>query len=65
MLSASVAHGLEYYGEDDTSETRRFVQNFDKYFDCFNVPCTSESVHKRKPDLRPYRDPDDSRFTVR
>ena len=65
MLSTSVAHALEYYGEDDTSETRRFVQNFDRFFDCFNVRCTSEAVHKRKPDLRPYRDPGDSRFTVR
>lgn len=39
-------------------------QNFDRFFDCFNVRCVPEAVHKRKPDLRPYRDPCDSRFTV-
>lgn len=64
VLSASVAHALEYYGEADTSETRKFIQNFDRFFDCFNVRCVPEAVHKRKPDLRPYRDPCDSRFTV-
>ncbi len=63
VLSASVAHALDYYGDEATSETRKFVRYF--FFDCFNVRCISEAVHKRKPDLRPYRDPCDSRFTVR
>ena len=37
---------------------------FDKFFDCLNVRCISESVHRRKPDLRPYRSPDDARLKV-
>ncbi len=41
-----------------------YIKNFDRFFDCFNVRCVPEAVHKRKPDLRPYRDPCDSRFTV-
>ena len=34
------------------------------FFDCFNARCVSECVPKRKPDLRPYRDPCDTRPTV-
>jgi len=63
VMVASVAHALEYYGEDNTSETRIFIQNFDRFFDRFNVCCVPEAVHKRKPDFRPYRDPCNSRFT--
>ena len=64
VLSATVANALEYYGDDETSETRNFIGHFDRFFDCLNVRCTSESVYKRKPDLRPYRDPSDSRLCV-
>lgn len=64
VLSSSVANALEYCGDPDTTETQAFVRNFDRFFDCFNVRCTQESVQRRKPDLRPYRDPCDSRFTV-
>ena len=64
VLSASVAHALEYYGDDDTVETIKFIKMFDRFFDCFNVRCISECVQKRKPDLRPYRDPSDSRIKV-
>ena len=59
-----VAHALEYYGDDDTMETINFIKVFDRFFDCFNVRCISECVKKRKPDLRPYRDPCDSRLAV-
>ena len=41
------------------------MKYFDKFFDCLNVRCVSESVHSRKPDLRPYTSPDDSRLKVR
>ena len=59
-----MANALDYYGDPDTAETRTFVRNFDRFFDCLNVWCTQESIHKRKPDLCPYRDPSDSRLTV-
>ena len=64
VLSSSVANALEYFGDPDTTETQTFVRNLDRFFDSFNVRCTQESIRKRKPDLRPYRDPSDSRFTV-
>ena len=64
VLSSSVANALSYFGDPDTSETELFVRNFDRFFDCLNVRSTKESILKRKPVLRPYRDPCDSRFTV-
>ena len=65
VLSSSVANALEYCGEDETVETRAFIRLFDCFFDCLNVCCISESVLKRKPDLRPYKDPNDARLVVR
>lgn len=41
-----------------------FIRNFDRFFDCLNVRSSKEAVYKRKPDLRPYRDPCDPRLTV-
>ena len=64
VLSATVAHAFEFYGDSDTEETVKFIKMFDKFFDCFNVRCVSESVQKRKPHLWPYRDPCDSRLSV-
>lgn len=55
---------LTLYNDEQTSETQKFVKMFDRFFDCLNVRCTSEGRQKRKPDLRPYRDPNDSRITV-
>ena len=55
---------MEYFQDETTSETREFIRHFDRFFDCMNVRCTSEAVYKRKPDLRPYRDPSDPRFSV-
>ncbi len=57
-------HALEYFGEGETTETRKFIGNFDRFFDCLNVRSTSEGKTRRKPDLRPYRSPSDARLTV-
>ena len=32
-----VAKAFEFYGSTDTTETQRFVEMFDKFFDCLNV----------------------------
>jgi hypothetical protein len=37
------------------------VRLFDRFFDCFNVRCVSESIREKKPD---HRDPTDSRLEV-
>lgn len=55
---------LEQFGTDQTAETRKFVKNFDRFFDCMNVRCISEGRKERKPDLRPYCGPCDSRLAV-
>jgi hypothetical protein len=55
---------MEYFGDEETLETRKFIRHFDRFFDCMNVRCTSEGIHRRKPDLRPYRDPSDPRLSV-
>ena len=64
VLSKSVADALEYYNDPDTTETRRFVQYFDRFFDMMNTRHLDEEIQKRKPDLAPFRR-DDPRFTVR
>lgn len=65
VFSKSVADALQYYGESDTTETERFIRKFDRFFDMMNSRCIDEDVKKRKPDLAPYRKPDDTRLKVR
>ena len=64
VLSSTVANAFSYYSLEETEETEKFVRYFDKFFDCLNVRSLSECVHSRKPDLRPYRSPDDPRLQV-
>lgn len=68
-MSSTVANAMKHLVEqgtesDDNAETIKFILNFDRFFDCFNVRCAMESVYERKPDLRPYRDPCDTRLKV-
>ena len=64
VLSESVAHALQFYGDPDTTETQRFVRTFDKFFDCLNVRSPSEYIKKRKENLQPYTSADDRRLCV-
>lgn len=64
MLSDTVAKAFAYYGDSKTVETQRFVEMFDKFFDCLNVRHPTEHIRHRKPFLRPYTSTDDERFTV-
>ena len=64
VLSSTVANAFAYFGDETTSETERFVRNFDQFFDCFNVRSFTECFKHRKPDLRPYRSAEDSRLKV-
>ena len=64
VLSNSVADALAHYGEADTHETERFVRFMDRFFDMLNTRSLEEGGNKRKPDLNPYRSPDDPRFKV-
>ena len=64
MLSESVANAFTYFGDPTTKETQRFVLYFDRFFDCLNVRSTNEWIRKRKPNLKPYSFPNDSRLEV-
>lgn len=64
VLSKSVADALSLEGSDMLRETEHFVRTFDRFFDCMNVRSLKEGVYKRKPDLSPYQEASDPRFTV-
>ena len=64
VLSKSVADTLRFFGDDATSETEVFAWNFDRFFDCLTVRSLTAWRAKRKPDLKPYNSPDDSRLKV-
>ena len=60
VLSNTVANALEYVGDPRTKQTERFVRMFDRFFDMLNTRSLEECVHKRKPDLAPYRNTQDT-----
>ena len=55
---------LQFNGDPETVETEHFVRMFDKFFDTLNVRNTVEYIKKRKPNLKPYSDPNDERLNV-
>ena len=59
-----MATAFEYDGNPETTETERFVRNFDKFFDLMNVRSLEEGIKKRKPNLLPYRETTDDRLVV-
>jgi hypothetical protein len=60
VLSKSVYDAFEYYGDPLTTETQKFVLNFDVFFDCLH----GRSISAVKPNRKPYFSPDDSRLSV-
>jgi hypothetical protein len=48
----------------DTVATEKFCRMFDRFFDCLNTRNLDEAKFKRKPDLRAYFKPTDSRLKV-
>ena len=63
-MSESVANALQFYGQSETKETERFIKFFDKFFDCLNVRGVNEDVTKKKPNLSPFRSPNDQCLVV-
>ena len=59
-----MANALNFYGDPKTTETEKFCRTFDKWFDCLNVRNKSEYIRKKKPNLKPYTDPEDERLKV-
>lgn len=69
MLSTSVANGFKSLRDLNvmaqvTLETEHFCRIFDKFFDLFNTRSLTECERKRKPDLSPYYDDEDSRLNL-
>ncbi|CAB3977278.1 Hypothetical predicted protein [Paramuricea clavata] len=63
VLSNTVAEALKrHYLSGEASETAKFCQMMNDFFDCMNVHSTSEHQRKRNPRLAPYQHIDDSRF---
>ena len=62
VLSTTVANAFDYFDDEPTTETRKFV--LDKFFDCCNTRCISEWYKKNKPNLKPYYTSTDERLEV-
>ena len=63
-MADAIAHYHTLEIDHDTPETERFVRIFDRFFDMLNTQCLEEGIQKIKPDLHPYRSPQDERFKV-
>ena len=63
-MSETVASALEFLDNDNTRETRLFIQMVDRFFDYLNVRSPLAHQLKRKEGIAPYRKPDDQRFKV-
>jgi len=64
VLSESVAKAMKLTGGDEVTETVRFVEMFDRFFDCLNVNNFTSGRHKRKVFQYPYRSAGDFRLKV-
>lgn len=56
---------MKLTGGDKVTETVRFVEMFDKFFDCLNVNNFTTGRQKRKVFKVPYRSAHDFRLKVR
>ena len=63
-MSQSVAAALEVIDRDGTKETRVFIRNIDKFFDCLNVKSPMLSTLKRNDNIAPYTSSSDDRLKV-
>lgn len=64
VLSNSVAKALKLTKKDEVAETVKFVEMFDKLFDCLNVSSLSAGKRKKSAFKSPYRAVDDFRVKV-
>ena len=61
--SSSVGNILKEFGPPEASGIVEFCILMDKFFDCLNVQNKEEYKIKRKPNLKPYSDVNDVRFS--
>jgi hypothetical protein len=64
VFSKSMANALRFFhagGEAD--ELAKFIEMVNDFFDMANTRSSTEHVHKRNPNVKPYTDPNDRRLT--
>lgn len=64
MLSQSVATAIKLTGGEVASETAKFVEMCDKWFDAMNVHNYTHGIHTRKNFQLPYTSVEDERLNV-
>ena len=62
VLSKTVAVAMRRFGGEDVTETAKFCEMMDSFFDCFNTRHLDESDRKRKTFLKEYCSQGDKRF---
>lgn len=60
-----MASALEVVSRESTSETRIFIRNIDKFFDCLNGKGPLQATRKNNSNIAPYVNKSDERFKVR
>ena len=63
-MSGSVATALRLTGGEDAKETAKFVDFFDKFFDCLNVGDFETGMKTRNTFKAPYRSSSDFHLKV-
>ena len=63
ILSSSVGNILKEFGPPEASGTAEFCILMDTFFGCLNVQSKEEYKIKRRPNLKPYFDVNDERFS--
>ena len=64
VLSNTVSKAIETRGKAETEETAKFVDMFNKFFDCLNVSNFTAGIKSRNPFKSPYRKDTDFRLKV-
>ena len=60
-----MSNAIKLTGGPDAQETAKFIEMFDKFFDCLNVDNLNEGNQEKKDFKKPYEKKDDIRLTVR
>lgn len=64
VLSNTVSKAMETRGKAETEGTAKFVDMFNKFFDCLNVSNFTAGMKNKNPFKSPYRKETDFRLKV-
>ena len=63
LLNETTVKIPKTFGTTENSETAKYCQILDRFFDCFNVRSLEKHQKKTKPFLKPYINENDKRFS--